>query len=500
MAGAYLNGVLHYLRRTVRAVDNGATTDRALLARFAASREQAAFALLIQRHAAMVLSVCRRVLHNDHDAEEAFQAAFLVLATKAGAIGWHESVAAWLHAVAFRVASNLRAGAARRQHHERQSTPMHAVDPLPDVETRDLRRVLDDELSHLPEKYRAPLVLCYLEGKTNEEAAVQLGWTKGTVSGRLAKARDLLRDRLVRRGLTLSAAALPVVLTETKAPASAALLHATIQAAALGSIHQALAVGAVSRSVASLAEGVLQNMFLTKLKWITASLLLVLVGTSAGIFAYQRMEGSTLAHADDTAPLPTTEIQRPLEPGASRPVVKEGLSVTVRPAKAVFAPNEPLVFDVSLKNVGDKTFLLCMPNDFVRWTWEVEETSSRVVWQLRLRGDPDLDKPHVLELAGSGQQWLDQADLGAARLEYGKVHTVRARFADNRFFSGPKNADDAAAYRERLKPGKYRVRVALRFGTFESHVVAKSSWIGDLTTGTADFAIADPAANAPVNR
>jgi len=186
MARIHLNSFLGYLRRNVPTPGTGDASDRELLVRFAATRDEAAFAALVRRHAAMVLAVCRRVLRNDDDAEEAFQASFLVLASKAGSGGWHDSVAGWLHAVAFRTSSSLRDSIRCRQRHERQVPEMRCVDALADVEARDLRRVLDEELSQLPEKLRAPLVLCYLEGKTNDEAAAQLGWTKGAIAGRLA--------------------------------------------------------------------------------------------------------------------------------------------------------------------------------------------------------------------------------------------------------------------------------------------------------------------------
>jgi RNA polymerase sigma-70 factor (ECF subfamily) len=186
-------------------------SDAQLLERFAVRREQAAFAALVKRHARPVLTVCRRLLQHEQDAEDVSQAVFLVLAHKAGVLPWQENITGWLCAVATRLALNARAVAARRRRHEKpddeeQVSACFAADgdPLAEVARRELRQLLDDELHQLPEKYRAPVVLCYLEGKTNAEAAQELGWPVGSMSRRLARARSLLKERLTRRGLVLA--------------------------------------------------------------------------------------------------------------------------------------------------------------------------------------------------------------------------------------------------------------------------------------------------------
>jgi RNA polymerase sigma-70 factor (ECF subfamily) len=218
-------------------------TDRQLLERFVTRRDGAAFAALAQRHGPRVLAVCRRTLRHEQDAEDVFQATFLVLARKAAVIPWQESVSRWLSAVAYRLALHARGGAARRRRRERPARAVRpetppadrggheppadpggewdslpekyhpCAEPLAEVARRELRRVLDDELRRLPEKYRAPVVLCYLEGKTNEEAARELGWPTGSMSRRLARARALLRQRLTRRGLALATVVLALVFT-----------------------------------------------------------------------------------------------------------------------------------------------------------------------------------------------------------------------------------------------------------------------------------------------
>src|SRR5262249_29462731 len=152
------------------------TPDRQLLERFTSQHEEEAFAALVRRHGPLVLGVCRRVLRNPHDAEDAFQAAFLVLARKAHAIRQHASLGCWLYRVAYHTAAQARRRLADRQRYERQAVPRAPADPLAEVTGRELLALLDEELQQLPERLRAPLVLCSLEGRTRDEAAAELGW------------------------------------------------------------------------------------------------------------------------------------------------------------------------------------------------------------------------------------------------------------------------------------------------------------------------------------
>jgi RNA polymerase sigma factor (sigma-70 family) len=284
MATSSMNGVLRHLRRVALRHDGGGLTDGQLLERFLAMREEAAFEALVRRHGPMVLGVCRRVLEHTHDAEDAFQATFLVFARKAESIVARDTVGNWLYGVAYRTAQKERAAATRRRVKERHMSRPEALDE--DV-WRELRPLLDQELNRLPEKYREPVILCDLEGQTRKEAARRLGWPEGTLSGRLSRARVLLAKRLARHGLTLSGGAVAVALSQNAASAGvpASLLGSTVQAATLVAAGHT-AAGVVSTSVAVLTEGVLKAMFMTKLR-IAATMVVAASLFSVGWGAYE---------------------------------------------------------------------------------------------------------------------------------------------------------------------------------------------------------------------
>jgi RNA polymerase sigma factor (sigma-70 family) len=259
--------------------------DRLLLERFVCRREEAAFAALVRRHGPLVWAVCWRVLHHEQDAEDAFQATFLVLARKAGSLKRPEALGPWLHGVATRTALKARARAARRRAGEGQAAVAPEVGHRDEPVWRDLRPLLDEAVGGLPEKYRVPFVLCYLEGKTVTEAAEQLGCPRGTVATRLAWARDRLRARLAGRGLALPAAVLTAALARRAAPAGvpAALAWTTAEAAAGAAVGR-LATGAASIQAATLAKGVVKTMFLTKGKIAVAVFLAAsAVGVGLGV-------------------------------------------------------------------------------------------------------------------------------------------------------------------------------------------------------------------------
>jgi RNA polymerase sigma factor (sigma-70 family) len=291
MASVEPRAVLKEVRTIFGAGTVAGLTDAQLLERFAARRDESAelaFEALVVRHGPMVLAVCRDQLRNPHDADDAFQATFLVLVRKAGTVWAKGSLAGWLSSVAYRVAGRARTNVSRRRDRERSAVEDVAT-ARSDVEPRT---ELHEELERLPEKYRVPIVLCYLEGRTHDEAAQELDWPVGTVRSRLARARDLLRTRLARRGL--AGATLALALSGDLAASGAVpsdLLERTVQAAMSISGHGKITAGLVSASVIALTEGVLRTMLLSKIKIaVIAAVVLGVFAGSATVLARQNRE------------------------------------------------------------------------------------------------------------------------------------------------------------------------------------------------------------------
>ncbi|MEO8496932.1 MAG: sigma-70 family RNA polymerase sigma factor, partial [Planctomycetota bacterium] len=252
-------------------------SDEALLYAFATSRDDLAFAEVVTRHASLVMGVCRRVLGNEHDAEDAFQATFLVLARKASSLRNAKSLPAWLHKTAHRISLRARANRARRREQSLESEVMvedHTT--LQRIATNHERSVLDEELNRLPDRLRMPLFLCCLEGKSREEAARQLGWSTGSLKGRLERARQLLRRRLILRGVSMSVAVALVMRSQTAAHAAVPpdLVASTVQAGMRYAAGQSL-VGYVSPHAHFLANWSLQAMSITSAKFVTCAFLVV---------------------------------------------------------------------------------------------------------------------------------------------------------------------------------------------------------------------------------
>jgi len=263
-------------------------SDAQLLSRFAEARDataESAFRELINRHGGLVMGVCRQVLRHSQDADDAFQATFLVLVRKARSIQVRESLGPWLYSVAYRTAQRARASASRYRSEDMQQVEAAQASPAENDHV-DVRPLLHEEISRLPDKYRTPIVLCHLEGKTHAEAARLLDWPVGTVSGRLSRGRDLLKSRLERRGLGVASALFPASWLNLTQPIPSSTVESTLTAAARFATAQS-----VSAAVLSLTQGVLRSMLLNKIK-MTAALLLgfSLAATGAGVWAHRASE------------------------------------------------------------------------------------------------------------------------------------------------------------------------------------------------------------------
>jgi RNA polymerase sigma factor (sigma-70 family) len=271
----------------VGATPSGGLSDAQLLDRWLTLRDEAAFEVLLWRHGPMILGVCRRVLGNHADVEDAFQAAFLLLVRKAGTIRQGVSVGAWLYRVAYRVALRARERSACRAAQQDAGVEQIVDGSTDNLTTRELRAVLDDEIHRLPAKYRTPLVRCYLEGCSNEEIAVELNCPVGTIYSRLAWARERLRSRLERRGITSPSAALPAWLAGGALAEiiPAKLAEDTIRAALAFAAHSATAAG-VSAGAVALAKGVSRTMFVAKMRLGAAVVLALVVFGGAGGMAF----------------------------------------------------------------------------------------------------------------------------------------------------------------------------------------------------------------------
>jgi RNA polymerase sigma factor (sigma-70 family) len=305
MATGLLSGVVPHLRRAALLHEGAGVTDGQLLERYLGSRDETAFEALVRRHGPMVLGVGRRILGNEHDAEDAFQATFLVLARRADGIRPRDRVGNWLYGVAYRTALKAKVLARRRRAREKRAAERPRPAARDEAPWSDLRPLLDGAVNRLPDKYRAAVVLCDLEGKTRKEAARHLGWPEGTVSTRLAKARAMLGRQLSRYGLASAGASLglPLAAPAAVARVPSTLVISTVKAAKAFAAGQAVA-GLVSAPIAALTEGVLKNMLLTKLRIATALLLVAgIAGGGAAGIVYR----ATAAEASD----PKRESQEP---------------------------------------------------------------------------------------------------------------------------------------------------------------------------------------------
>jgi RNA polymerase sigma factor (sigma-70 family) len=308
MATATTHPLIHHIRRLAGARPAADLSDAHLLARFAADGDAAAFEALMRRHGPLVLGVCRRVLGDRHAAEDAFQEVFALLVRKAGSLREPEGVGPWLFGVAYRTARTARGRAARRGACERKAARPPAVEPSGDLVWRDLRPVLDDAVARLPKKHREPFVLHYLQGVPVDDVAGRLGWPRGTVAARLARAREQLRKGLVRQGVTLSGAALAEALSvgAVSGAVPPRLLAAAVRAAA-AILTGPTAFTGVAAGGTAFGKGGLKPMFTMNWKGLVIVLLAVaLAGAGASLLTpgarADRQEGRGPASAARPAP------------------------------------------------------------------------------------------------------------------------------------------------------------------------------------------------------
>jgi RNA polymerase sigma factor (sigma-70 family) len=417
MATTQARLVLRHIRELAAAKAAVDVSDGELLERFIRGHEESAFEALVKRHGPMVLGVCQRILHHRDDAEDAWQATFLVLARKAASIGQPASVGSWLYKVAYHMAARARKQAAARQKRESHAAARSAPDPLAEVTGRELLTLLDEELQNLPDRYRAPLVHCYLEGQTRDEAARQLGCSRSTINRRLELGKEKLRRQLAKRGLSLSAILLTLALTQSKAgdclaaPLARATITAGLATAARGAIG-----GLVSPRVAELANGALRAMGVAKLKIATALLL------ATGLTVFTASATALHVRAPAEAAGETAAVREPAQaPEPTRPIAsaEQGERMTVRgrvldpdgkplPAAQVavlagvrrFGRYGSLSNDRALlgqaKTDADGGFSLTVPRTSSMHNWAADVIAKHPKYGLHWQSfDPDAERPDV---------------------------------------------------------------------------------------------------------
>jgi RNA polymerase sigma factor (sigma-70 family) len=333
MAQLQLDAAVHLLRRFVSAAPVN-RTDEDLLEAFAGQQDEAAFAILVSRYSSLVMGVCRRALAHEQDAEDAFQATFLVLARNVASIRRRGSLAAFLHGVAQRIARNSKRSLARRRKKEQQGARAEASQPAEDLAWREVQALLDEEVRAMPEVYRRVFVLCCMQGTSRSEAARQLGLKEGTLDSRLARARKHLRHRLVGRGVTLSTLTAVLDVARKGAPVGTATVETTA-AWAVAYAAGACAGSVVPARVASLADGVSATMLFSKTRIITALVLLAgLLAATAGLLRPTGTQEAAGAPAREAKEHPEVEVR-------GRVLGPDGKAVRGARVEARLAPERP---------------------------------------------------------------------------------------------------------------------------------------------------------------
>ena len=361
------------LRRAMLLHKGAEQSDGELLGRMIDHRDEAALAALVQRHGPMVWGTCRRLL-NHHDAEDAFQATFIVLVRKAASVVPREMVGNWLYGVAHRSALQARRTADRRRAREVQVTEMPDTAAGPQDHWPEVQPLLDEELSRLPDNYRAVIVLCDLEGRTRKDVAHQLGCPEGTVAGRLARARAMLAKRLAQRGVTVSGGVLAAVLAQNAASAvvPVAVVSNTIGAATLVAAGQVATAGIVSVEVATLTEGVLKAMLISKLKVVIAIVVALGFLTTGATVLTHRM-----AAAEGDKPTSVEERVKAY-PEPMKEMDQSPLTVTIKPKANPVRTDEPFDVDLHVVNSSKSTQSFQVMNG--SWDEHWKSSNAKVSW------------------------------------------------------------------------------------------------------------------------
>jgi RNA polymerase sigma factor (sigma-70 family) len=431
-----MSSVLRHLRRVALLPRGDGPSDADLLQSFLSRRDEAAFEALLRRHGPMVLGVCRRVLGNRHDAEDAFQATFLVLVRKGTTIRPRELVGNWLWGVAYRTALKARAMNTKRRTKEREAQVAPRLSlPLNGALDEMLDR-LDEALGRLPEKYRAPLVLCELEGRSRKEVARKLDVPEGTLSWRLAQAKKMLARKLSCHGPVLSAGAVAAVLSQGAAPAAlpAPLLKSTAKAGLQLAAGQAL-VGSAPPEVVSLTEGVLKAMLLTKLKVASWAFgVVLLAGAGAVGLSYQRAAAQPAPQ-----PRPAYEVAqgRNVTPAlkVGRPAADdlESLRLEIEALRRELRATKETVRELQAEVRGKKEVGTRLDRD---------EKELRRLDSLKLEGEKR-KRLEMLQLEADNRRLLDLRKLEAEKLH--RLDAARREEAAAKALLGEKAAADPLA-------------------------------------------------------
>jgi RNA polymerase sigma factor (sigma-70 family) len=447
MPGKSVSKLLQHLYPLAAGPKVDGPSDQQLLAQFVSQRQEAAFAALLARHGPMVLGVCRRIAQDEHLAEDAFQATFLVLARKAPAIRKQQAVGSWLHGVALRLARKARTAAIRAKPTEApNSSP--APDPASAAMKREAHAILQEELQRLPDNYRLPLALCYLEGRTREEAAAQLGWTSGQLKGVLERARERLRSRLLRRGVTLTTAAVASALTDLAQSATvpSALLATTLTAGLRYAAGDPLSGCGVAAPVIALIQGEFEIMA-SKTGWFLVGGMVVFLLLGSGVVLIAQQNSSL--PAGSSSPKTQAQAKQAQQSGDKKEpqestwgVEVDGVQCRLQADKLQWQVGEVPTFRVDVRNRGSRQDLSLVANALAH---QVQVDKGLCDWRGAGQAQPKALAP--------GQQ----VDNISFRL--GEGWLLGAHFSNPPPITRVRSVDTTAKLK--VSPGRHIVRVAI---------------------------------------